>query len=162
MKWLQTFSSGAKVKIFRTACLLYGLAVLCGAQLQTPVPTPQSSPFVSPTVPPLTQSAPKSALAPSILIGRVTSGDRPIVESEVTLYGLVGQCIPDPCLWVNVPVARARTDDRGFFSIDLAQAGAEVRNAIADKSVVIREQPRPGWFYLVATGGRVGRGATPR
>jgi hypothetical protein len=101
-------------------------------------------------------------LAPSILIGRVTSGDRPIVESEVTLYGLVGQCIPDPCLWVNVPVARARTDDRGFFSIDLAQAGAEVRNAIADKSVVIREQPRPGWFYLVATGGRVGRGATPR
>lgn len=153
MKWLQSSSSGAKVKIFRTACLLYGLAVLCGAQLQTPVPTPQSSPFVSSTVPPLTQNAPKGAMAPSILIGRVMSGDRPIVESEVTLYGLVGQCIPDPCIWVNVPVEHARTDSHGFFSMDLSKAGANVRNAIADKSVVTWEQPRPGTFYLVATGG---------
>lgn len=159
MNWIGCSPPGSK--IFRTAGLLAGLAVLCGAQLQTPVPPPQSSPFAAPTARPPTQNAPKGAMAPSTLIGRVMSGDRPIAESEVTLYGLVGQCIPDPCISVNVPVAHARTDVHGFFSIDLSQAATEVRNAIGEKSVVTREQPRPGTFYLIATGGRVGARANP-
>ena len=124
MKSIRFSPSGAKIKIVRTACLLVGVAVLCGAQLPTAVPPPQSWPVTTPTARLPAQNTPKGALASSILIGRVMSGDRPIAESEVTLYGLVSQCIPDPCMWVYRRVAAVRTDAHGFFAIDLSKAAA--------------------------------------
>lgn len=148
-------------KMFRTACLLAGLTVLCGAQQQTAVPTPRSLRVPTATTRLPARNAPKAAPQPSTLIGRVMSGDRPIAESEVTLYGQVQQCIPDPCMGVNRPVASARTDAHGFFAIDLSKAAAEVRNAIGQESVLEKERPDPGSLYLIASGGRVGTRANP-
>ena len=97
------------------------------------------------------QAASEPVTTPTLLTGRVMSGELPIVGSQVTLYGAVTQCIPDPCMGINVPVAHTQTDSRGSFSIDLSKATAEADTGRAPN----RAPPAPGSLYLIANGGRV-------
>ena len=89
------------------------------------------------------------------------SGELPIADSDVTLYGRVTQCIPDPCVPVNRAILTARTDQYGFFSMDLSRAVVEVRNVVGMRVQVDKERPFPNSLYLVASGERVNTRPNP-
>ncbi len=104
----------------------------------------------------------ESAAAPSgVISGRVMSGEIPVVAANVTLYGAVGICSPDPCSTQSMAVAKTRTDSQGRFTIDLSEASVQVPLFSRGGTGMAREWPAPGSMYLIAQDGDAGGGANP-
>ena len=96
-----------------------------------------------------------------ILRGQVLAGITPIKYSTVTLYGTVETCIPDPCGLVSRPVEETTTGADGRFSLDLSKAHAKVQTTYGDSTEEQEQAPRAGTFFIVASGGDVGKGNNP-
>ena len=96
----------------------------------------------------------ESTAAPSgIISGRIVSREIPVVAANVTLYGAVERCFPDPCSYATNGGGKTRTDSQGKFTIDLSKASVEVPvpGDLGPRS--IREWPASGSSYLIARDG---------
>jgi hypothetical protein len=101
--------------------------------------------------------------AGQMLTGRVLAGTTPIRRATVTLYGTVSYpCPRSVCSSMSEPADETATDAEGRFSFDLSKADASVERPVETmlKTTIpkVGRAPRPGSFYLVATGGDAGNG----
>jgi hypothetical protein len=99
--------------------------------------------------------------ADNILTGQVLAGITPIKHATVTLFGTVETCVPDPCGLVPRPVEETTTDADGRFSLDLSKAHAKVQEMYGRTTEEQEQAPRAGSFFVVASGGDVGKGNNP-
>jgi hypothetical protein len=105
-----------------------------------------------------------NAATAQILTGQVLAGTTPIKHANVTLFGTVYTCRPDPCFSTSMAVEKTTTDAEGRFSLDLSQARAKVwRMGVppSPRFTQVEEAPQPGSLNLVVTGGDAGKGDNP-